>query len=161
MSRFVALQPVTNAHHLQGDLGHTDLQEDLEFHSSSKLPIPFYTHRAAHPTSCRLRKPVQHSQQNPARHCLLPPTPSVQLPIPQTLPLDPLVLRTSLRCRHKRSPPPLHRRRLPPAKLPRRAGRQPRSLRPCVDRYNRSGHPLPHWYHKPVSSTSWERPLCI
>jgi hypothetical protein len=22
----------------QGDLGHTDLQEDLEFHSSSKLP---------------------------------------------------------------------------------------------------------------------------
>lgn len=44
----------------QGDLGHTDLQEDLEFHSSSK-PTPSTLKLPNHLYTRRLRKHVQHA----------------------------------------------------------------------------------------------------
>jgi hypothetical protein len=129
----------------QGDLGHTDLQEDLEFHSSSTpsyLPIP----TSSHTNYDRLRHPAHARRpQNPTRLVLLPPRPHKLLRlIAQTLPLDPFLLRASLRRRHKRSPAPLHRRHIPARQLPRRPGRKSRSVRPRVDRDDGGGNSVSH-----------------
>jgi hypothetical protein len=132
----------------QGDLGHTDLQEDLEFHSSSKhflsslsplLPLHHLTKphpRLRHATLLRPRRP-----QNPTRLvlCVLPARPrhlKQQPHKPKALLMVPKLLRASLRRRHSRSPAPLHIHHLPTRQLPRRARGEPRSLRPCMDRHN-------------------------
>jgi hypothetical protein len=137
----------------KGDLGHTDLQEDLEFHSSS-TPSSSPSDPSATTRLTYFLRSLQHNillptrnRQDPTRLDLLPPRPNhilLLLQQPQTLPLDPLLLRASLRRRYCRSPAPLQIRNLPARKLPRRARRQPRSLRASMDRYNRRRHLIPH-----------------
>jgi hypothetical protein len=137
----------------QGDLGHTDLQEDLEFHSSSKLSIDLlllqhHPNPATNESRSRLRNPTlwPWRPQDPTRLVirLLPPRPRrllLQQPhIAKALSLVAQLLRPSLRRRHRRSPPPLHLNHLPTRQLPRCARRESRSLRPCMDRYNRRCH---------------------
>jgi hypothetical protein len=152
--------PLRQAHKLQGDLGHTDLQEDLEFHSSSKLM--HYLPSMLADRHLRLREHAQFSrQQDPARRRRLPPHPRGRLVLAQTLPLDPLLLRASLRRRHGLGPQPLQSHPLPARKLPRCPRGQPRPLRPRMDRDDRRRHPVPHGDHQPVPRTPGERALCV
>ena len=162
----------------QGDLGHTDLQEDLEFHSSSmslhKLhntsPDPHYSstpfttsslsHTAKIPPlanrlpASRLRR--QSLQQNPAGH-KQPVRADLFLPELQTLPLVPPLLRPVLRRRHVRGPTPLPRRPLPALQLPRHPRRQPGSLRALLDCHHCRLHPLSLGNHISVSGREEER----
>jgi hypothetical protein len=133
----------------QGDLGHTDLQEDLEFHSSSTSHPASFSHNycpLTHPPYRLRHAALPRSPQNPARQPIFPPRSQhlSRLQQPQTLPLDPILLRASLRRRHQRSPAPLHICHLPARQFPRRPRRKSRSLWPCVDRDDCRCHPVPY-----------------
>lgn len=110
----------------------------------------------------RFRKhPFRQPRQTPRRQQLLPTHLQRALIRLKTLPLEPLLLRPILRRRHKRSPPPLPRSRLPLLKLPRCPRRQPRPLRPLLDRYNRSRHFVPHRHDFAISCKRGEDSFCI
>lgn len=94
----------------------------------------------------RLRHTNIDAWQASNRQQLIPPDQQRQ-PLghqQQTLPLEHLILRSILRCRHFRSRSPLPCCHLPSFELPRRPRWKPRSLRPLLDRYHRRRHPLPY-----------------
>ena len=152
----------------QGDLGHTDLQEDLEFHSSSKSSITTkiaYPIRASHPyililnhtnttrsPSIRTKPPFQ----DPTRHNLNHDKPLLQ-PLGnhslKALPLVPPLLRAILRRRHKRCHNPMLGSSLPATPLPRCPRWEPGFIRSILDSNNSGVHIIPRRLYKSVSAS--------
>lgn len=157
MSKQPMLECEAEADSPQGDLGHTDLQEDLEFHSSSTLSLLL-----ALPCTLILYLRLRHAaharcSKDPARLVLVPPrSHHIRLLLrPQALPVDTLLLCASLRCRYQRSPAPLHKRHIPARQFPRRSRGESRSVWARVDCHNGRGHLISDGHHQPISESAW------